>query len=585
MKKLKESIEIIDSKKGDSTIDLVLDTLNKGKQALVFVNSKRSAEKTAEDISKVLKESEKGDELSKNIIKVLSSPTKQCKRLSDCIKKQVAFHHSGLVSKQREIIEEEFLNGNVKIICSTPTLALGIDLPAYRAIIKDIKRFSIRGMEYIPVMEYHQICGRAGRPGKETEGEAIVIVSNEKVKGKVLDRYVKGKPEEILSKLAVEPVLRAYLLSLISSEFINNKKEIVEFFSKTFWAFQYQDIEQLSLMLENNLKDLEEWEFVEVEDINSKREREKNKENQIEENTGKNKKKQNNEFVEASLLDKSNNENMKIKSTLLGKRVAQLYLDPFSAHNIISELRRADKNKSDYFAYLFTIVSTNEMRPYLSIRAGEKERLDILSGEYKDQIKTPDPWEEEYEDFISVFKTCLMLDSWLGEDTEEKILEKFGVRPGELQYKLTNSDWLLYSSQEIARILRLDDAQRVLRELRLRVKYGIKKELLNLLKLKGIGRVRARMLFKNGFKDTSNLRKGDINQISRLIGPTMAKNIKEQLGEKVEISYMDDEKRDKRKDTKNDTRRENNISIEQKETKKIMQHNLPQDMQRVLSDY
>ena len=62
MKKLKESIEIIDSKKGDSTIDLVLDTLNKGKQALVFVNSKRSAEKTAEDISKVLKESEKGDE-------------------------------------------------------------------------------------------------------------------------------------------------------------------------------------------------------------------------------------------------------------------------------------------------------------------------------------------------------------------------------------------------------------------------------------------------------------------------------------------------------------------------------------------
>ena len=102
---------------GNAALDLAMDTIKIGKQALVFVNTKRSAEKTAEDISKKVKtENEELIVLSKDVLKALSSHTKQCQRISDCVKKGIAFHHAGLVAKQRELIEDNFRKGWIKII-------------------------------------------------------------------------------------------------------------------------------------------------------------------------------------------------------------------------------------------------------------------------------------------------------------------------------------------------------------------------------------------------------------------------------------------------------------------------------------
>ena len=72
---------------------------------------------------------------SKKVLKALDNPTKQCKRLALCIAKGIAFHHAGLHSKQRELIEDNFRAGLIKVICSTPTLAFGINMPAFRAVI------------------------------------------------------------------------------------------------------------------------------------------------------------------------------------------------------------------------------------------------------------------------------------------------------------------------------------------------------------------------------------------------------------------------------------------------------------------
>ena len=79
---------LVEDKAGDSTINLALDTIKKKKQALIFTNTKRSAEKTAEEISKQIKEKDPGlEKLSEAIRKVLAHPTKQCERLASCIKK------------------------------------------------------------------------------------------------------------------------------------------------------------------------------------------------------------------------------------------------------------------------------------------------------------------------------------------------------------------------------------------------------------------------------------------------------------------------------------------------------------------
>src|SRR3989338_11703323 len=104
----------------DETVNLALDTIQKNKQALIFVGSKKSAEKQAEEIAKKCKTQQ--EELAEKARHALVKPTEQCERLAKCIEKGIAFHHAGLHSKQRELIENHFRSGEIKIICSTPTL-------------------------------------------------------------------------------------------------------------------------------------------------------------------------------------------------------------------------------------------------------------------------------------------------------------------------------------------------------------------------------------------------------------------------------------------------------------------------------
>ena len=247
----------------DGSINLALDTIKIGKQAFVFVNTKRSAEKSAEDISKKIKaQSPQLDQIAEKALKALSRPTHQCERLAFCLKKGIAFHHAGLAAAQRELIEDEFRKGTVKIICCTPTLAAGVDLPAFRAIIKDLKRYTIHGLSWIPVLDYMQMSGRAGRPNYDKEGQAIAIAMAQSELEKIREKYIEGAPEEIYSKLAVEPVLRTYVLSLIAADFITTRKQIFEFFDKTFYAHQFKDLRRLHSTIQKVIELLEEWEFI-----------------------------------------------------------------------------------------------------------------------------------------------------------------------------------------------------------------------------------------------------------------------------------------------------------------------------------
>ena len=83
----------------DNVVDLTLETILKGKQVLIFNNSKNSSEATAERVANSVKKVENRnhlEKLSKSILKSLQHPTKQCKRLAKCVQSGVAFHHSGL---------------------------------------------------------------------------------------------------------------------------------------------------------------------------------------------------------------------------------------------------------------------------------------------------------------------------------------------------------------------------------------------------------------------------------------------------------------------------------------------------------
>lgn len=488
--------------KNDDEAEIILtkDVLNRNKQALFFVSTRKSAEATAERIGMkihkhiVEEDKMKLKKISEEALKVLSHPTKQCRRLALCLSRGTAFHHAGLVAGQRRIIEDNFRNGLIKILTATPTLSYGVNLPAWRVYIRDVKRYGGYGADYIPVLEVAQMCGRAGRPKYDSEGEAILVAKNDYEKDELKERYINGEPEPIFSKLSVEPVLRMHVLALIASNAAKSKYELQEFFAKTFFAYQYKDMAEVMERVEKILLELQSYNFVKIEkeDFMLK------------------------DFVPAFAIDKD----YKISATRLGKRVSELYIDPQSAHHIISNL----KPKTD-FEYLNVINECLELQPPLRVKRSE---LDDLEKEIERfNITTPDVWDVDYEEFAMIFKTSLMFNDWMNEATEDYLLNKYGITPGELYNKTTNAEWLFYSARELALIQGKRDIANKMNKLRFRIKHGIKEELLRLIKLRGIGRVRARILWKNGIKSAADIRKNP-EKVEKLFGKGIAKQLLEE---------------------------------------------------------
>ena len=488
----------------DSTVNLVLNTMNEKRQALIFVNTRKSSEVLAENLSKLTnrylndEEKKKLNEISKETLKVLSAPTEQCKKLSLCIQNGIAYHHSGLVAKQRELIEENFKIGLIKVICNTPTLAAGIEYPTDRVIIKDLKRYtSGYGQDWIPVIEYLQFIGRSGRPSYgHVYGESIVIAKTKTDKETIYNKYILGEPEEIISKLAAEPILRTYLLSLIATEIVNTEKSILEFFKETFYAYQFKDLKKLENIIEKMLNLLKDFNFI--------------------------------------IVDKD-----KINATLLGKRVSQLYIDPLTAHELIEALKKLNNVNVNDFTFLHLICSTLEMRPLFNVGMKEYDIMEEKLISYIDNLAIKNDLEDYY---LNIVKTALVLKDWIEEKTEQDILENYNVRPGELRYKIEISDWLLYSLEEIAKLIDRENLKNEIieiKKLRKRLEYGIKEELLELIKLKNIGRVRSRVLYRNGFKTLGSLKIANPEILSRIVGSGIAKSIKEQLGVKVKYDSLE----------------------------------------------
>ncbi len=95
-----------------------------------------------------------------------------------------------------------------------------------------------------------------------------------------------------------------------------------------------------------------------------------------------------------------------------------------------------------------------------------------------------------------------------------------------------NADWLLYAAHELARVIDIPEPRGHLRRLRDRVRYGVTEKLLPLVRLRGIGRVRARVLYNSGFPTIASLKRAPVSKLVEipLIGPRLAKVIKEQVG-------------------------------------------------------
>jgi helicase len=107
------------------------------------------------------------------------------------------------------------------------------------------------------------------------------------------------------------------------------------------------------------------------------------------------------------------------------------------------------------------------------------------------------------------------------------------VQPGDLYRVIENAKWLLHATHELAPIVGVNkDVLPLTCELVERVSKGVKRELLPIIKLEGIGRVRGRIMFNAGYRTVEDIKHASIEDLTNLplVGPRLAKKIKEQVG-------------------------------------------------------
>jgi helicase len=479
--------------------DTALEVVKDGGQVLIFAETRRSAVETGKKAAALLrrhlpKQDRRGLENIAQRILATGERTRLGEVLAEQTLNGVAFHHAGLPGGHRRIIEDAFKAGRLKILSATPTLAAGVNLPARTVIISSYERYEPGYGRYpISVLEYKQFCGRAGRPKYDKFGEAILIARTEDEQDYLLKNYALAEPERIWSKLGAEKVLRPHVLATIATRFANSEDGLVRFFAKTFYAFQY-DPKMIKGKLGDILAFLHREQMVEFE--------------------GKD-----------------------LKATRFGRRVSELYIDPVSAVILRDGLYTRAKRVTEV-SYLHLISRTPDISPKLYPRRGEDEMLDLFAKEHEDEFmcEIPEYYGDTsgvtYEEFLAEVKCARVLYEWINETSEDAILEVHKVEPGDILRMVDTAKWLLHATYQLAELFGHKDLLAQTYELQIRCNKGVKSELVPLVELDGVGRVRARSLFNAGYQNLDDLKRASVTDLMNvpLIGPSLAKKIKEQVG-------------------------------------------------------
>jgi helicase len=483
----------------NAVFDTALDVVKDGGQVLIFTETRRLAVESGKKAAALLRRSlPRPDRRSLETAaqRILSNTERT--RLGEALAEQVlsgaAFHHAGLPGAHRKIVEDAFKTGRLKILSATPTLAAGVNLPARTVIISSYERYEAGYGRYpISVLEYKQFCGRAGRPRYDKFGEAVLIARTEDEQDYLLKNYCLAEPERIWSKLGAEKVLRPHVLATIATRFATTEDGLNRFFARTFYAFQY-DPKMIKGKLGDILSFLHKEQMVEFE-------------------------------------------GEQLSATKFGRRVSELYIDPVSAVILRDGLYTRAKNVTDV-SLLHLISRTPDISPKLYPRRGEDEMLDLFAKEHQDEYmcEVPEYYGDTngttYEEFLAEIKCARVLYEWINETSEDGILEVHRVEPGDILRMVDTSKWLLHATHRLAELFGHKDLLGQLYELQVRCAKGVKSELVPLVELDGVGRVRARSLFNAGFRKLEDLKHASVTDLMNVptIGPSIAKKIKEQVG-------------------------------------------------------
>ncbi|MEM1611671.1 MAG: helix-hairpin-helix domain-containing protein, partial [Sulfolobales archaeon] len=136
------------------------------------------------------------------------------------------------------------------------------------------------------------------------------------------------------------------------------------------------------------------------------------------------------------------------------------------------------------------------------------------------------------DEWLIAYKYAKILKAWIDEESEDQIVEKLGIMPGDLRVVVETATWISYALSAISAVIpKVKHHSRVLEKLSIRIENGVKEELIPLIKLRGIGRVRARILYNHGIRSIDDLRRIDPKRLLSLrgFGEAIVRQIYEQL--------------------------------------------------------
>ncbi len=443
-------------------------------QILVFKQSRRDVENTASKIASEMslllsRYSGKTKELIDLLNENVSSRIER-ELLSKLFLRGVSFHHAGLSPEARKIIEKGFREKILRIVVATPTLAAGVNLPARRVIIYT-HRYEKGYYEPISILEYKQMAGRAGRPQYDPYGEVVIADMDPET----AVRYISSRPEDIYSALNNERALRIHILALLASGYAHDVNSIIDFMMNTFYSYKnMREILTKSFWRRSVgriLRLLSSYEMIIVKDDS---------------------------YIEA---------------TRLGRLVSSLYIDPLTAVRTFDILRDSDTAGVDELFYLHLITLTPDFLRNITRRI----KKEVLATEVYEMLDrgmiplVPDDLDEDL--YMTGYVYAKALNMWIEEYDEDSIMSKTNIQLGDLRVAIETATWISYALSKVLAETEFKRYSKIFDELSKRLETGVKRELLELVQLRGIGRVRARALYNHGVRNIEDLKRLSLSQI------------------------------------------------------------------------
>ncbi|MDY9922278.1 DEAD/DEAH box helicase [Methanobacterium sp.] len=475
--------------KNDVILRILKDSMAESSQALVFVSTRRFTESLANYLSGKIKKSlpaEKRKDFKRVAEKILdvprrrgSLPTEVCLKLAECAENGMAFHHAGLFDRQKEIIEEEFRAGNLLMITATPSLMYGVNLPSKNVVIRDYTRWTSQGPQPIPVFDYLQMSGRAGRPGYDKEGYSYLIGKTLPEAEQLQYQYIEGEIEATNSKLLENrDAVYRQIISQVAAGMARNLDELLEFFQSTFSGFQMSHSEYSSLFASDTI----EFQIKEALEF----------------------------LTEHGMIQVVPDG---LRATAFGMLIAK------SNYTVQTAVRLKEFARSggevDMPRLVYEICRTPDLIP-ISFK-GRKSREPVRDRLNRAGLFVVDVGNDE--------ATAATLMEWMDERSEYEIENAFNVYAASTRRAAYEASQLVKFHREICQVLGIYTGLDAMEILTARLYYGVKDELLPLVVgIKRLGRRRARALVDAFGTDLHYVSREELLRIEG-IGPKTAENI------------------------------------------------------------